>query len=62
MTRRKTKPEQPVYASKAEVAEFLGISITTVDRLLADKGTPLRRIKVGRSVRIPWADVYSLAS
>lgn len=57
--KRKT-PEripEPMALSKLEVARALGVSLRTVDRLIALKRLPVRRL--GRRVLIPRDSLYS---
>jgi excisionase family DNA binding protein len=51
------RPE-PVAVSKAEAAEMLGVSVRTVDRLIALKELPVRRL--GRRVLIPRNGLHNL--
>jgi len=51
------RPE-PVAVSKAEAAEMLGVSLRTVDRLIALKELPVRRL--GRRVLIPRNGLHNL--
>lgn len=51
------RPE-PVAVSKAEAAEMLGVSMRTVDRLIALKELPVRRL--GRRVLIPRNGLHNL--
>ena len=51
------KPES-VAVSKADAAQMLGVSIRTVDRLIALKELPVRRL--GRRVLIPRNGLHNL--
>jgi excisionase family DNA binding protein len=42
---------EPVAVSKSEAAQMLGVSVRTIDRLIALKELPVRRL--GRRVVIP---------
>jgi excisionase family DNA binding protein len=44
--------------SKLEAARMLGVSLRTVDRLIALKQLPVRRL--GRRVLIPWHSLQGL--
>lgn len=49
---------EAVAVSKAEAAEMLGVSLRTVDRLIALKELPVRRL--GRRVLIPRNGLHNL--
>ena len=51
------RPES-VPVSKVEAAQMLGVSVRTVDRLIALKELPVRRL--GRRVLIPRNGLHSL--
>ena len=51
------RPES-VAVSKVEAAQILGVSVRTVDRLIALKELPVRRL--GRRVLIPRNCLHSL--
>jgi len=57
---KRTSPEripEPIAFSKPEVARALGVSLRTVDRLIALKRLPVRRL--GRRVLIPRDSLYA---
>lgn len=57
---KRTSPEripEPMAFSKPEVARALGVSLRTVDRLIALKRLPVRRL--GRRVLIPRDSLYA---
>lgn len=49
---------EPVAISKSEAAKMLGVSLRTIDRLIALKELPVRRL--GRRVLIPRSGLQSL--
>ena len=63
METKKPGPEQAPEAltlSKVEAAQMLGISLRTIDRLIAMKQLPVRRL--GRRVLIPRDGLRNLLS
>ncbi len=48
----------PIALSKQEAADLLGVSLRTIDRLIALKELPIRRL--GRRVLIPRNSVENL--
>lgn len=48
-------------ATRAEVAEFLGVSVNTMEQW-AYRATGPRYVKVGRHTRYDWADVEAWLS
>lgn len=60
MDTKRASPEripEPMALSKPEVARALGVSLRTVDRLIALKRLPVRRL--GRRVLIPRDSLYA---
>jgi excisionase family DNA binding protein len=49
---------EPVAVSKSEAAQMLGVSVRTIDRLIALKELPVRRL--GRRVVIPRNGLQNL--
>lgn len=47
-----TQPTKSIVLSKQEAAQMLGVSIRTIERLIALKELQVRRL--GRRVLIPW--------
>lgn len=46
------------YVSRKVAGDFTGLSVDTIDRLIAAGKLPAYR--VGRSIRLRWADVEAL--
>lgn len=54
------KQEMRAPATRQEAAQFLGISLPTVDQLIRSK--QLASFRIGKSVRINWSDLESFIS